>query len=96
MKTVRSTLFDAVHQDPHDKGDLFKIYPNPDHDRPLRFEGSITGNMTQCDVVVYDMQGRMVRDVVCRTAGSNLRGEIDTTGLPAGSYGLRVTSNGGI
>jgi aminopeptidase N len=78
-----------------ESGKIFIVYPNPNHDRSLRFEAPLPEDVRRCEVTVYDAQGRIVHHLTYDSVTSNFRGEISMSGLPSGSYRISIATEGG-
>jgi len=67
-----------------------KLYPNPvENYATLEFELSGTSNVL---IQVYDMQGRVIRDLNLGNRSGQLKERLDFSDLPAGTYFIRMNA----
>ena len=95
MKIVRSTMSVIAPLAFEKQHGMFTVFPNPNHQRPLEFETELPANAVRAEVIVYDVQGRIVRHLSYDTLGTLLRGTIGMDGLPSGTYRISVSCEGG-
>lgn len=66
------------------------VYPNPSPDGKVTVEA--LENLTDATIILYDMTGRPVKIILVPTL--NGQKQLDFSGLPIGTYHLKVVSNG--
>lgn len=90
---VDISSFAAVDERPQIQNLTLQVFGNPSADSAvLRFGTHRPGDVR---IDLYDSQGRLVRPVLAQSqAGIVTNHEVDLSGLPAGVYFARMTSNG--
>ncbi len=94
MKIAHATL-SVASPDGGESAYPFRVYPNPNRNRQLEFTAGLPSGSGRCELLIYDMQGRITRHISYDSVGRTLHGSVSMSGLSSGSYRLCLTSENG-